>query len=175
MKVTINTFGFDLSEKVSNYAMEKVNKLKKYFSKDTAAHVVLRKTKHSYDAEVTLKVNGDIYRGEGKSDDYNLFAAINAAVACIEKQIRRYKSLLKKQKKHYVSLPADDDEDEVREFEIARRKTVTLKPMTSDEAILQMHMTNHNWFMFLDEETNCISVVYYRHNGGYGIMKATEG
>ena len=174
MKITINTFGFDLSDKVSEYTMDKVNKLKKYFSKETSAHVVLRKTKHSHDAEITVKVNGDIYRGEGKSEDHNLYAAINNAVACIEKQIRKYKSLLKKQKKQYVVLPAEEDSDEVKEFEIARRKTVKLKPMTSDEAILQMHMTNHNWFMFLDEETNCISVVYYRHNGGYGIMRATE-
>ena len=174
MKISINTFGFDLSDKVSEYTTEKVNKLKKYFSKETTAHVVLRKTKHSHDAEITVKVDGDVYRGEGKSEDHNLFAAINSAVSCIEKQIRKYKSLIKKQKKQYVVIPEEPDEDEVKEFEIARRKTVKLKPMTSDEAILQMHMTNHNWFMFLDEETNCISVVYYRHNGGYGIMKAVE-
>ena len=174
MKTTINTFGFDLSEKVSEYTTEKVNKLKKYFSPNAEVHVVLRKNKRSHDSEITVYVDGDVYRGEGRSEEHNLYAAINTAVACIEKQIRKYKSMLKKQKKQSIVIPMEDDVDDVKEFEIARRKTVKLKPMTSDEAILQMHMTNHNWFMFLDAETNCISVVYYRHNGGYGIMKAEE-
>lgn len=172
MKISINTFGFDLSNDVSEYTTKKINKLKKYFVKDCIAHVILRKTKRAYTAETTVYVNGDVYRGEGSSEKFNLYAAINDSVACIESQIRKYKSLLKKQKKQYIVIPDEDTTVEQKEFEIARQKNLKLKPMTSDEAILQMHMTNHNWFMFLNAETNVISVVYYRHNGGYGIMNA---
>lgn len=172
MKITINTFGFDLSNDVSDYTTQKINKLKKYFTKSCTAHAILRKTKRAYIAEITIYVGGDIYRGECSSEKYNLYAAINDSVACIEKQIRKYKSILKKQKKQYIIMPDDNEDNDTVEFEIARHKTLKLKPMTSDEAILQMHMTNHNWFMFLDANTNAISVVYYRHNGGYGIMHA---
>lgn len=172
VNITINTFGFNLSDEVAEHATQKINKLKKYFTKQCVTHVVLRKTKRAYIAETTVYVGGDVYRGEGCSEKYNLYVAINDSVACIEKQIRKYKSMLKKQKKQYVVIPEENIDDELKEFEIARHKTLKLKPMTSDEAILQMHMTNHNWFMFLDANTNAISVVYYRHNGGYGIMRA---
>lgn len=174
MKITITTIGFDLSDSVREYTEKKVGKLDKYFANHAEARAVLKKGKNYYRAEINVIVGGDIYRGECTAEDENLFTAINSSVSYIERQFRKHKSLLKKQQKQHIILPIENEEEEEKEFPITRNKTLKLKPMSSDEAILQMHMTDHNWFVYLDETTNRVSVVYFRRNGGYGIMSIEE-
>lgn len=174
MTNTIIVHGFDLTDDVQEYVDKKLKKLDKYFSGDVEARTVLKREKSSFKTEITLTVGTDIYRGECSYHGDKLFDTITTAVSNIEGQIRKYKTLLKKQKRQNIILPVEEVIEDEKEFPIVREKNVKLKPMSSDEAVLQMHMTNHSWYVYLDADTNKVSVVYFRQNGGYGIMRIDD-
>ena len=155
---------------VHEYAEKKVEKLNRYFHKDIEARVVLSKERERQKCEVTLNTHGLFFRSHAATTD--MYASIDACIASIERQIRKHRTKLEKRLK--TIEPHEDydvTDDEADTFSVLRRKTFNMKPMTSEEAILQMQLLSHAFFMFRDSENGgAVSVVYGRNDGGYGII-----
>ena len=164
-----------LPENVHRYAEKKVMKLERFFGDDADALVTFSVEKNRNNVEITVHAANTYFRASESTSD--MFASVDAAVATIERQIRKNKTRLAKRlregalerevKPSYA--PAEEDEDE--EFKIVRSKRFSIKPMSPEEAILQMNLLEHEFFVFRnDEEDGAVSVVYRRRNGGYGLI-----
>lgn len=157
----------------------KLDHLAKYFIIDDSvvANVVVRVYPNKQKIEVTIPTKYAVLRAEVTHDD--LYAAIDLVVDKLEDQIRRQKTRLTRKHKEKLAMAFIDDEalyvdyDEVDEDEDEVVKTKSLVPemMDLDEAIMRMEMLNHTFFIYRDEETNEIAVVYKRHDGGYGLIE----
>jgi putative sigma-54 modulation protein len=156
------------------YAEKKLKKLDRFFRSDAEATVTFTNLKKGLiKAEVAVSVGGALYRGESTTSDAN--ASVDAAVAAIERQIRKYKTRLAK-RLHNEELTAllaqEDDEEEQDDIAIIRSKKFTLKPMSAEEAVLQMNLTGHDFFVFRNADSDgAIAVVYARKDGGYGLIE----
>jgi len=169
-----------IDPEVKSYAEKKVGKLDKFFRQDSDATVSFSTERGRCRVEVTLKNNGMFYRASELTND--MYASIDSACALIERQIRKNKTRLEKKlrdgafereiKPEYIPAEA---EEEPEDFKIVRTKRFSLKPMTPEEAILQMNLLEHEFFAFLNMEDNdSFSVVYKRKQGGYGLISATD-
>ena len=165
-----------LPENVHKYAEKKVMKLERFFGTDADALVTFSVEKNRNNVEITVHAAGTYFRASESTSD--MFASIDAAVATIERQIRKNKTRLAKKLRdgaferevqpEYV--PADDTV-EAGAFEVVRRKRFPIKPMSVEEAILQMDLLEHTFFVFRDVAADgAVSVVYRRTNGGYGLI-----
>ena len=165
---------------VITYAEKKVGKLDKYFKKESEASVTFSTERGRCKAEVTLNNNGMYFRASELTHD--MHASIDSAVAAIERQIRKNKTRLEKKlregalerdiKPEFVPEEEYADDDD---FRVVRTKRFSLKPMTVEEAILQMKLLEHEFFAFLNQEDDdSFSVVYKRKQGGYGLISATD-
>lgn len=166
---------------VISYAEKKVGKLDKFFRIESEATVSFSVERGRCRVEVTLNNNGMFYRASELTGD--MHASIDSACALIERQIRKNKTRLEKKLREgsldwtetpdYVAAEPAPEEPEV--FEIVRTKRFSLKPMTPEEAILQMNLLEHEFFAFLNMDDNdSFSVVYRRKNGGYGLISAAD-
>jgi len=169
-----------IDPEVKTYAEKKVGKLDKFFRQDSEATVAFSTERGRCRVEVTLKNNGMFYRASELTND--MYASIDSACALIERQIRKNKTRLEKKlrdgaferdlKPEYVPAEA---EEEVDDFKIVRTKRFSIKPMTPEEAILQMSLLEHEFFAFLNmEDDDSFSVVYKRKQGGYGLISAAD-
>lgn len=175
MKFTFTDKKVTLPKKVHEYAEKKVGKLDRYFPTEADASVVFSVEKGRNNAEVTLRSGGTVIRVAESTAD--MFASIDAAVADIERQLRKNKSRLEKRlrKDAFVRtaeetsfVPEEPEED----YKVLRTKRFPIKPMTVEEAILQMNLVGHTFFAFKDEDAGgAFSVVYKRDNGGYGLIE----
>ena len=170
-----------IDPEVKSYAEKKVGKLDKFFRIESEATVTFSVERGRCRAEVTLNNNGMFYRASELTND--MHASVDSACALIERQIRKNKTRLEKKLRdgalereispEYIATEEAADEPEV--FEIVRTKRFSLKPMTPEEAILQMNLLEHEFFAFLNMEDNdSFSVVYKRKNGGYGLISAAD-
>ena len=163
-----------LPENVHAYAEKKVMKLARYFEEDAEALIVFSTEKNLNKVELTVNGAGTWFRAsEGTSD---MFASIDAAVGTIEGQIRKNKTRLARRLRQdafartveATSFAAEDPESEL---DIVRIKQFYFKPMTREEAVLQMNLLGHNFFAFRDEDNGgSFAVVYRRNDGGYGLI-----
>ena len=165
-----------LPENVHAYAEKKVMKLGRYFEGDAEALVVFSVEKNRNVVELTVRGAGTWFRAcEATSD---MFASIDAAVGTIEGQIRKNKTRLAKRLRSEgfpPPVPADDFEvAEEKEFNIVRTKRFSVKPMSTEEAILQMNLLDHDFFVFRSSEDDSLCIVYHRKNGGYGLIVTDE-
>lgn len=177
MKFTITGKKLEVSEELRAYAEKKVGKIERLFrSGDSEAFITFSRERGRYTAEVTLKNNGMFYRVSETTGD--MFASIDSACASIERQIRKNKTRLAKKLREGAFerevqpeyVPADDTV-EAGAFEVVRRKRFPIKPMSVEEAILQMDLLEHTFFVFRDVAADgAVSVVYRRKNGGYGFI-----
>ena len=172
---------FQFSEKkvklpgnVHAYAEKKVMKLARFFEEDAEALIVFSVEKNRNNVELTVRGAGTIFRAKESTSD--MFASIDAAIGSIENQIRRNKTRLAKRlrKDAFVrsadetSFAAEPAEDELS---IVRMKSFYFKPMTREEAVMQMNLLEHNFFAFRDEDNGgTFAVVYKRNDGGYGLI-----
>ena len=172
---------FQFSEKkvklpgnVHAYAEKKVMKLARFFEEDAEALIVFSVEKNRNNVELTVRGAGTIFRAKESTSD--MFASIDAAIGSIENQIRRNKTRLAKRlrKDAFVrsadetSFAAEPAEDELN---IVRKKSFYFKPMTREEAVMQMNLLGHNFFAFRDEDNGgTFAVVYKREDGGYGLI-----
>ena len=170
-----------IDEKTKAIIEKKIGKLDKFFDAEQDAHVTLRKAGETEILELTINASGMIFRSEVKSESF--LHAIDTAVDVIERQIRRNKTRLAKKIRSTAfdktSAPAEAepttmDEAEEDALEQIRVKEFNLKPMTVEEAILQMNLLDHNFFVFQDQETEKIFVAYKRTDGGYGVIKTNK-
>ena len=164
-----------------NFKERVEKKLKKYsrvFSDSAEATVTVTVYKNRQTVEITINDNGMIYRVENTSPEMN--EALDINIDKLGRQIRKNKTKLEKRIRsaaldEYAEDDTDEADDEVQEeltYEVLRRKSVSLKPMSVDEAILRMNMVGHKFFMFLNADTDMVSVVYIRDNGDYGLLES---
>ncbi|EFI41791.1 MULTISPECIES: ribosome hibernation-promoting factor, HPF/YfiA family [Peptoniphilus] len=162
----------ELTESLKKQAEKKFSKIDKFFDEEVEARAVFSTQKGSQTVEVTIFLPGTILRAEETTQD--MYASIDKVVDVLERQIRKYKTRLKKR---YQGNSKTIRFENVREAEveeessvIVKRKQLLLRPMHEEEATLQMELLNHNFFIFLNTETDKIEVVYKRHDDNYGII-----
>ena len=151
-------------------AEEKLKKVEKFFGPDAVAKVTATVEKNIKIVEITLTKGGFIFRAQERSQD--LEDALDACVDSLIRQIRKNKTKLEK-RLHETSFDEvlSNSAEEETDFNVARIKTVMLKPQSVDEAILQMNMLGHQFYMFLDPDSGIVNVVYRRKDGGYGLLQ----
>ena len=176
MKFTFTDKKVSLPKKVHEYAGKKVGKLDRYFQTEAEASVVFRVEKGRNNAEVTVRSGSTILRASESTTD--MFASIDAAVADMERQLRKNKARLEKRlrKDAFLRVPEEEaafyPEEPEEEFEVVRTKRFPIKPMTVEEAVLQMNLLGHTFFAFKNEDDGgAFAVVYRRANGGYGLIE----
>ena len=159
---------------VHAYAEKKVMKLERFFEEDAEALIAFSVEKNRNKVELTVRGAGTWFRAKESTSD--MFASIDAAVATIEGQIRKNKTRLARRLRQdaftrtveETSFAADEPEEKL---EIVKVKQFYFKPMTREEAVLQMNLLEHNFFAFRDEDNGgCFAVVYRRNDGGYGLI-----
>ena len=164
---------------VHAYAEKKVMKLARYFEEDAEALVVFSVEKNRNNVELTVHGAGTWFRAHESTSD--MFASIDAAVGTIEGQIRKNKTRLSRRLRKDAFVRAVDAEETSfteateDELDIVRVKSFYFKPMTREEAVLQMNLLEHNFFAFRDEDNGgSFAVVYRRNDGGYGVIDDVE-
>ena len=182
MKYVFTDKKVTLPAKIHDYAEKKVGKLDRFFKEDATAAITFSVEKERLNkVEITIRSSGTIFRVSESTSDMR--ASIDAAVATLERQIRKNKTRLEKRLRQGAferSLDAEvttfaPEEPEEGEYTIVRSKKFPLKPMTREEAILQMNLLDHSFFAFRDEECDgAFAVVYRRTNGDYGLIEDAE-
>ena len=180
MKFNFTDKKVKVTDELRDYAERKIGKLDRFFKTESEAFVTFATERGRYIAEVTLKNSGVFYRVADTTND--MFASIDSAVAAIERQIRKNKTRLEKRLRA-GSLERDiepavvfdsNDEDEHQEFKIVRTKMFPVKPMTPEEAVLQMNLLEHEFFVFKNQNReDAFSIVYKRKQGDYGLIETT--
>jgi len=175
MKFTFTEKKMDSSEELRAYAMKKIGKLDRLFKNEGEAYVTFSIERGRHKAEITIHNNGMFYRASELTND--MYASVDSGVAAIERQIRRNKTRLEKKLREGalekearpVFEPAVEEEPE--DFKIIRSKRFSIKPMSPEEAILQMNLLGHEFFVFKNMDADeAFSVVYKRKQGGYGLI-----
>lgn len=174
MKYNIRGDKLTVTKSIKNYIEEKLSKLNKYYENhDEIECKVLIKSKNNLDTiEVTIPLNKFILRAE--TSDKDLYSAIDLVVDKLEGQIRKNKTKLKKkyEKNSVAEMNFDFDISDISEddLQIVKRKDIDTKPMDEEEAILQMQLLNHDFFVFKNIDEECVSVIYKRKDNKYGII-----
>jgi putative sigma-54 modulation protein len=190
MKVNVRGINVTLSTRTEEYAEKKLAKLERYLPNIAEASLELRNEKRNGKehpvAQLTVRnIRGTVLRAEDKKQD-DMFAAIDVVVDKIYKQIRSYKGKTKKRKggskwveaelawEGLEEVPLDeteiDDYDNQRDLQVLRRKVISLTPMSEQEAIDQMELLGHSFFVFYNGTEDTINVLYRREDGNYGIL-----
>lgn len=150
---------------------KKLKKFDKFFGDETVANVTCRVRRNQKIVEITILYGGTLFRSEEESETF--LSALDRAGEALERQIRKNKTRLEKRVRDgaFSTRDAEDDEeyDEETEFSI-RNKTYSLRPMTPEDAILQMNLSGHSFYVFVNAETDAVCAVYVRHGGGYGLL-----
>ena len=178
MNITMKTKNVELSKALRDYAEKKVHKLQRFFEGDSVnAQVVISAEKGLQIAEVTIQVNGLLLRGEEKTGD--LFASVDGAVDKIERQIRKYKTKINRRLRQAGTKLTEAEfspgianlEERREEARIVKTKRFAMKPMSTQEAVMQMELLGHDFFVFSNSDTDEVNVVYRRKDGNYGLIE----
>lgn len=175
MKITLRGKNIEITEAIEEKVSEKLSKLDKYFivSENVEAKVLVRTYPYGQKIEVTIPTEYVLLRAEVVDQD--LYNAIDLVIDKLEGQIRKYKTRLNRKSKdnklafNLASIePLEEEEEDV----LVKTKTITPKPMDMEEAIMQMELIGHSFFVYRDTETDAISIVYRRNDGDYGLIEA---
>ena len=174
MKITLRGKKIEITEAIEEKVCEKLSKLDKYFivSENVEAKVLVRTYPYGQKIEVTIPTEYVLLRAEVVDQD--LYNAIDLVIDKLEGQIRKYKTRLNRKSKdnklafNLASIePLEEEEEDV----LVKTKTITPKPMDMEEAIMQMELIGHSFFVYRDTETDAISIVYRRNDGDYGLIE----
>ena len=172
MKINIYTRKIELSSEKKEMITKKIVKLSKFFDEDVSSDIVVNTQKDKIIVEVTIRTPDMIYRAEDRNED--LYNAVDEIVEAIMRQIRKNKTRLQKKLREGVHKEYDftayDDVDDA-EIKIVKTKTHQVKPMSAEEAVLQMNMLNHSFYVFRNAQTNTTDIVYRRKDGTYGLIE----
>lgn len=180
MKFNIRGNNLEVTPALREYAEKKLSRLERYFDTplESAVNVRLAVQRDEHKVEVTIPLPGVLVRAEEASDD--MYASLDLVVEKLERQIRKYKTKINRKfrqeggpRSQWKDPDAHNGEAEVEEDapEVVRIKRFSLKPMDVEEAILQMDMLGHNFFVFSNADTNRVNVVYRRRDGRYGLIE----
>ena len=172
MKFIISGKNIDVTEGLRTAIEDKIGKLEKYFKPETEVFVTLSVEKDRQKIEVTIPIKGNIIRSEQVSND--MYVSIDLVEEIIERQLKKYKNKLvdQKQANHFFREEFIEkeyvDEEEVR---ILRTKKFDIKPMYAEDACIQMELLGHNFFVFMNADTDQVNVVYKRKGSTYGLIE----
>lgn len=173
MKITLRGKNIEITEAIEEKVSEKLSKLDKYFivSENVEAKILVRTYPYGQKIEVTIPTEYVLLRAEVVDQD--LYNAIDLVIDKLEGQIRKYKTRLNRKSKdnklafNLASIEPLEEEEDV----LVKTKTITPKPMDMEEAIMQMELIGHSFFVYRDTETDAISIVYRRNDGDYGLIE----
>lgn len=176
MKITYTARKVTLRDNFKERVEKKLAKFQKIFSEDAEASVVVTVEKNRQTVEITIRDNGMIYRVENSQAEMN--NALDTVTDMLSRQLRKNKTKLSRRLREgsiddLVVNDGTEPEDAEDDYHLVRRKMVPVKPITVDEAILQMNMIGHKFYMFVNAETNEANVVYQREDGAYGLLEPT--
>ena len=179
MKFTYAGRGIEVSDSLKDRVEKKLGKLDRYFDREAEAIIRFRQQRGGRNiAEITVSVRGLMLRAEESSND--MYLSIDRAVDKLESQIRRYRT---KMEKHLRDVPAMAEDAPVAEsadayeaanYDVVRVKKFPVKPMDVEDAITQMELLGHNFFLFMNSELNTLCVIYRRNDGSYGLLEPEE-
>ena len=176
MKITYTARKVNLRDNFKERVEKKLAKFKKLFSDEAQANVVVTLEKNRQTVEITIRDNRMVYRAESTQPEMN--DALDRVIDILTRQIRKNKTRLEKRIKTggslddlIAELPAPEQEIAEDDYQVVRKKQVLMKPISVDEAILEMNMINHDFFMFINAETDVVNVVYKRDDGNYGVLE----
>ncbi|MDD4334758.1 MAG: ribosome-associated translation inhibitor RaiA [Desulfotomaculaceae bacterium] len=173
MGVKVRGRNIEVTDALKEYINKRLRKLEKYIDNLGEAQVTLSVVRGFHRVEVTTSINGMILRGEESTDD--MYASIDLVVDKLEKQIEKYKGKLQRRGARFANnlkTPAAVNvEVEEEGPRLVRTKRFAIKPMPVDEAVLQMNLLGHNFFVFSNAETEQVNVVYKRKDGNYGLIE----
>ena len=172
MRITISGKNIEVTAGLRQAVEDKLSKLERYFTPETDILVTLSVEKERQKIEVTIPVKGNIIRSEQVSND--MYVSIDLVEEVIERQLKKYKNKIVDQKqsagnfqKEYIDKEVEDDED----VKIIRTKRFGMKPMYPEDACVQMELLGHNFFVFVNAETDQVNVVYKRKGNTYGLIE----
>lgn len=175
MKVTITGRKVNLRDNFKELAAKKLARFDRIFDADADAHVVVTVEHNRQTVEITIRQRGMIYRAE--ATEYEMNDALDRVISALGRQIRKNKTKLEKQihsgaiDQYIEEYTYTDAVEEVKDFELVKTKKFFVSPLNIDEAILQMNLLGHQFFMFRNAGTEEINVVYKRNDGGYGLLE----
>lgn len=176
MKITYTARKVNLRDNFKDRVEKKLRRFEKLFSDEAQVSVVVTLEKNRQTVEITIRDNTMVYRAESTMSEMN--DALDKVVDILMRKIRRNKTRLSKRIRQggidaFVAETADDvaDDENDEEYNVVRKKQVIVKPVSVDEAILEMNMVDHNFFMFINSETDEVNVVYKRADGDYGLLE----
>lgn len=170
MKIIMNARQMTVRESLRTLIEKKLSRFDKFFGSDAEALVTCRVRKGTKIIEIMINMNGTLFRAEAESETF--ITALDRATDSLEGQIRKNKTRLEKRMKEGAFVIEEDDNDEyIEELEFdVRVKTFSFKPMSCEEAILQMNLLGHNFFAYTDSTSGDVCVVYKRKEGSYGLI-----
>ena len=175
MEIIIHGDKLKVTDAMKEYIEEKLEKLNKYLenSENVRASVIVKVKNHEQRVEITIPLKAFILRSEESKDDF--YAAVDKTIDKLERKIKKNKTrIMSKQVKtnRDFSMSAFADEEESDDKKILKRKKVEVKPMNEEEAILQMELLGHQFYMYKDSDTDQVAVVYKRTDGNYGVIES---
>lgn len=170
----IKVFGknLEVTDALREYAEKKVGKIAKFFAQPPTALVTFSIERGIHVVDITISINGLLLRGEEKSTD--MYSSVDGAVEKIERQIHKYKTKINRKirEEYRIISPTPADTVEVTaEPKIVRTKRFAIKPMSAEEAVMQMELLGHDFFVFFNPELEEVNVVYKRKDGNYGLIE----
>ena len=176
MKIIVTGKNITISEKIQDAIDKRFEKLGKFFADDIQANIVIHPERDKVKMEATIVTKGTIFRAEDVSQD--IFDSIDIVADKLSSQMAKYKGKLQKRNKsgesvRFEMIPEIPEEEQAEEAKIVKSKKFQLQPMSVDEAVMQMELLQHNFFVYLDQETDSVSVVYKRNDGNYGVVETT--
>lgn len=173
MKTIVSGRNMSVTDALRDTIQSKLGKLDRFFYRELEAQVTLSVEKNRHIIEVTIPFNGSILRAEEATED--MYRSIDGVVDKLTRQLGKQKNKLENRINRYETIRFEnikvDEEDDMEEARIVRTKRFLIKPMDPEEAVLQMELLGHNFFVFVDAETDDVNVVYKRRDGDYGLIE----
>ncbi|QEK11331.1 ribosome-associated translation inhibitor RaiA [Crassaminicella thermophila] len=174
MIVIVSGKNLEVTDALKDMVKAKLERFGKYFKEDTEAQATLTVEKNRQIIEITIPINGTILRAEEATED--MYTSVDKAIDKLYKQIRKHKTKLQKRYKGHDTIRFEDIpnfNDDKDEAKIVKTKRFPVKPMDAEEAVLQMELLGHNFYVFTNSDTDDVNVVYKRKDGNYGLIEPT--
>lgn len=171
MNVQLYGKNIEITDALRNYVEQRLTKLDRFFENSIGAQVALSVQKERQTIEVTIPVDGGLLRAE--ETDASMYTAVDLVLDKLERQMRKYKARHRKTRHTGVKPWSEEvptEEEEADSDEVVREKRFTLKPMTLEEAKMQLNLLGHDFFVYRDASSEGVNVLYRRRNGGYGLI-----
>jgi putative sigma-54 modulation protein len=172
MKMNVRGKNIEITPALREYVEKRVGKITKYFDALGDISAVLKVEKGHHIVEVTVPINGMLLRGEESTND--MYTSIDLVVDKIEKQIEKYKTKISRKLRTGTfkgELVPNFSESDNEDYKLVRTKRFAVKPMAAEEAIMQMDLIHHDFFVFMNSDTEEVNVIYRRKDGNYGLIE----